>query len=237
MRKILRFSLVVLFLFVISACSSVKHPKIVNHKAPNLHVDTDWIEKAGCHLSNDYAGNYWGTCAPDSPLLSMGCQEIIVDDLLGGLPHPVVKCAIPELAEPSRAGFTHVGCALSGLNEALLTFKDGAYQIVGNDEIKSMTVPIESPDEALSYVLATTKYYTMYDIEIHSGYIYFISKIEASFVKQTRHGYLLHLFSGPEPQCGFGNHYTEAVDILVDNDGNIELVKSYLIYNFNGIIE
>jgi hypothetical protein len=228
---------VLLVLFAISACSSSsKHPTVVHHTEPNLMINTDWIEDAGCPLTEYIPGHYSGLCSSESPLLELGCERIDVNHLLGGLPYPVVTCENSGL-EPLGTDFTVVGCYLSYRTEAFLTFRDGAYQFIGKEEIKNMSVPIESPDEALSYVLASTNYYAIYDIEVDSYNYYFVNEIKDTFVEETQNGYLVHLFSDLEPHCGCGEHYTDAVDILVDRDGNIKLVKSRHIYKIDACVD
>jgi hypothetical protein len=223
--------LVLIILLTISACSSsleyptivystVTHPTFIHHAEPNLRIDTDWVEDAGCSL--DQHGHYsGGLCSPDSPLRKLGCERIEVNHLFGGLPYPVVMCANDSL-EPLGTDYTDAGCYLSHHTEALLTFRDGSYQFVGKEEITAMSVPIESPDEALSYILASTEYYEMYGIEIDSHYEYFATNVEDTFVEEKPEGYLLHLFYDIEPRCGCGDHYTESVDFLVQRDCRIK---------------
>jgi hypothetical protein len=248
---------VLLVLFVISACSpstvvetdqatrqptvqidqESKQPVVTHHAMPNLRVDTGWIKDAGCSLHQYSSGYYSGSCSSESPLLKLGCESIEVKDVLGGLPYPVVTCTNSSLM-PLGEDYTQVGCYLSQRTEALLTFRDGIYQFVGVDEVKAMSVPIESPEEALSYVLAVTDdYYEMYDIEIESYYEYFVDEIEDTFVEQTQNGYLLHLFANLEPKCSCGDHYTDAVDVLVDRDGEIKEVESRHFYKFDGCVD
>jgi hypothetical protein len=226
-----------LVLSMISACSSfTKTPEVIEHPVPDLQVGTEWVEQAGCALDRYSPGHYSGTCSEDSPLAMMGCERITASDLLGGLPYPVVICENTEL-DSLGDDSVQVGCYLSYRTEALLTYRDGVYQFIGKDEIKTISVPIESPDEALSYVLASTNYYAMYDIEIDSFYHYFPSEIEETFVEETQNGFLLHLFVNLEPECGCEIHYTDAVEVSVDRDGNIRMVDSHHIYLFDGCVD
>jgi hypothetical protein len=208
-----------------------KQPSVIHHTAPTLKVNTDWIKKAGCPLKKYYSGRYSGTCSSDSPLLKMGCEEIEVRDLFGGLPYPVVTCENYG-SEPLGTNYKEAGCYLSSHTETLLTFRNDTYQFIGTEEIRAMSVPIESPDEALSYVLATTDYYALYDIKPDSYSYYLVDEIEETFVQETQNGYLLHLFSDLDP-CGCGDHYTDAVGILVSKDGVIKQIDSYHFYKSN----
>lgn len=238
MKKVVIIVQVMLALFAISACSSLsKHPTVIHHAPPSLEINTDWIEEAGCDLNEYSPGHYSGTCSSESPLLKMGCERIKATYLFGALPYPVVICTNSGL-EPLGSDYVEVGCYLSQHTKALLIFRDGTYQFVGVDDIKAMSVPIESPEEALSYVLAVTDdYYEMYDIEIESSYEYFVNEIEDTFVEQTQNGYLLHLFVNLEPKCSCGNHYTDAVDVLVDREGEIKEVESRHFYKFDGCVD
>lgn len=205
-----------------------KQPKIIHHTAPNLKVDTDWIKEAGCPLNEYTPGRYSATCSSNSPLLKMGCEGITANDLFGGLAYPVVTCENYGL-EPLGSNYKEAGCYLSGHTESLLTFRDDAYQFIGTGEIQAMSVPIDSAEEALSYALAATDYYALYDIEIDAWYFYLVDEIEETFVQETRDGYLVHLFSDLNP-CGCDVHYTDAVDILVSSDGGIKQIESRHFY-------
>jgi hypothetical protein len=229
-----------LALTIVLSCSSFdlnikppakKPPKIIHHASPNLHVDTDWIEQAGCALNE----HNWGTCLPDSPLKKLGCDEIWVLDLFGGLDYPVIMCNSNEVTSPG-AHFVHAGCYLSEHYEAYIMFRDGEYQFVeGIREFRSLFAPIESADEALSYALAATDYYATYEIEIDPEYTYFVDEIEETYAKDVQDGYLLHLFIDLGECCGSGS--TDAVDIVVRRDGTITYGKHQAISEYERCID
>jgi hypothetical protein len=228
--------LIIPFLLLLSACSSVsKTPEIIRHSLPITDLDTSWIESAGCQQQGIYPRYFYANCPPNSPLRELGCEEITVDNLLGGLPYPIAICENHQY-QVNDPVFTKVGCLLSTRNEALLLFKEGVYQLVDIEDLKSIVAPIESSEEALSYVLATTNYRAMYNLEI-DPYKYFVNKIEETCVLETPTGYLVHLFYDQEPYCGCGKHYTNVVDIHVDKDGKTRTVKSRHFYMFNGCVD
>ena len=225
-----------LFLFILVACSpTYKQPTVIHHAMPNLKVSTDWVETAGCHLNATSPERYSGSCTSESPLLKMGCERIEVSYLFGGLSFPVVTCANSDL-ELLGTDYAQVGCMFQQ-TEAFLTLKDGNYQFVGTDEIKAMSVPIDSPDEALSYALVTTDYYAAYDFIINSYREFLVDKIEDTFVEEVPNGYIVHLFSNQEPQCGCGTHYTNSVAVLVYKNGNIKKINSHHVYKYDACVD
>ena len=244
MKKAIAIAQMILAFFVVSACSSStvvtdeapKQPIVIHHEPPKLRMNTDWVEDAGCKLTRYAPWSYSGNCLPYSSLREMGCERIEANYLLGGLSYPVATCTNSNL-EPLGPHSEKVGCLLSERTEALIALVNGTYQFVGPEDIKTLSVPIESPNEALSYVLASKDYYAMYDIEIESYYEYFVDQIDDTFVEETEKGYLVHLFVGVEPVCSCGDHYTDAVDILVTREGKIKIVDSHHFYKFDGCVD
>lgn len=228
--------LIIPILLLLSACSSAsKPPEVIRHSIPEIELDTTWIESAGCQEQNTNSRYFHASCPENSTLRNLGCEDIFVDYLLGGLPYPVASCWNYEYLVDNPV-FTEEGCLLSKRNEALLMFKEGVYQFVDNEDLKSLAAPIESTEEALSYVLATTKYYAIYNLKT-GPYRYYVNKIEETYVIETSNGYLVHLFYDQEPYCGCGKHYTNVVDIRVDKDGSTKLIKSRHFYLFNGCVD
>jgi len=163
----------ILFL-IVSACSpESKQPTIIHRAAPDLKVETAWIEKAGCSLEEPAPLYSSGTCPSNSELFKMGCEKIGVSHLFGGLSYPLVLCYNFEYDSPGTE-FAEVGCYLGNHHEAFLILKNGSYQLLGSGDLKDILAPINSPNEALSYVLASTEYYPQYDLEILSYNHYFV---------------------------------------------------------------
>ena len=63
-------------------------PTFIHHSPPDLEIPTDWIEQGGCPISE----NQLFMCEENSEIKKLGCDEIAIDNLLGGLPDPVVRC-------------------------------------------------------------------------------------------------------------------------------------------------
>ncbi|MCJ7696367.1 MAG: hypothetical protein MUO40_13220 [Anaerolineaceae bacterium] len=222
-KLIIQFFVLILF---ISACSpESKHPTIIHHSAPDLKVDSAWIEQVDCPLEERSPQYYSGTCSPDSELYKMGCEQIGVSHLFVGLSYPLVLCNNFKYDSPGPE-FAEVGCYLGNHHEAFLILRNGSYQLLGIGDLKKIFTPINSPNEALSYVLASTEYYPKYNIRIMSEHHYFVDEVEETYVKETKDGFLVHLFYDPKP-CGCDEHYTDIVDVLVKHDGTIRVKRSY----------
>lgn len=241
-----KFVIIVLALSTISACSlspqnptdvsavitptktsAPKQPTIIHHSAPKLKVNLDWVEEAGCQLNEYSSGYYSGYCSSESPLYKMGCESILATYLFGGLPFQVVTCTNSNL-EPLGPHYVERGCLISERTEALVAFINGTYQFVGQDDIKAMSAPIESPNEALSYVLVSGDYYARYAIELDTFEEYLVDQIDDTFVEVTDIGYLVHVFRHRNP-CGCQEHILDAVTVFVGKGGSIKVIDSYSI--------
>jgi hypothetical protein len=235
-NKRLLLQVVSLFLIVLVsvACGN---PKVVNHPRPDLTVNTDWLETAGCTPREGLSG-LWD-CRYRSPLVTLGCEHITIFDLLGGLSpsHPLVICANDSGKIGNSTKFRKGGCIMPSFSSQLL-FKDDAYQLVsGAAELQTVFAPVESRDEALSYALAATNLYARYGQQIHQYFRYHVNALEDTHVDEVTDGYVVHLFTPAQPECGCGVHTVYAVDVLVTREGQVQETKSQPIYEFSACID
>jgi hypothetical protein len=198
-------------------------PKVINHPAPALTVDTLPFQNAGCGVSPNYP-----PCEATSPLGELGCMTIRdTSPLLGGLSpaYPLVYCLsrYQRGKNDQDPALFHRAC-LAGQNYRLALYKDGQIQLV-NDlaELQAAFAPIETTDEALSYALATTGLDPLFGYQRNSTFRYLTQQIEDTNVTPTGNGYLVHLFDGY--LCGCGPHTFYSVDVTVTRDGQIEVGK------------
>ncbi len=212
-------------------------PRLVSHAAPRLTVNTDWLEDAGCIPSGRVSGHW--DCTPASPLGRLGCEEIWVTDLLGGLSptDPLVECVNYTGELLNKKKFRQEGCMRPYFITHVM-FEDDTYQLVsGVADLQTAFAPVESTDEALSYALAATNFYAHYRQKVDPHYRYLVDELEDTHVDETTEGYLVHLFTPLRPLCGCGAHFVYAVDVLVTREGQVKETESQQVYRFDACID
>jgi hypothetical protein len=199
-------------LMFLSACQS--QPEFINHPSPNLTVSTDVF-------------------FDDTLLANFGCNEIQAPpSMIGGLEptYPIAICAIQyipgeateELEAVIESGqyFYYTG-GLFGSYVRYIVYQNGEFVLLKTEEdLRKLFAPIESPEEALSYVLAAKNLYAYYGIQYDPAYEYEVDTIEDTYVINDTDGYLVHLFY--DQAFGCGPHWISEVDVHVSVEGNIE---------------
>jgi hypothetical protein len=200
-----------------------------------LTVDFSPFEQdAGC--TEAYPGAL--SCAEGHPISAM-CDTIErPSDLLGGLDpsYPIARCSYQLMREGVDNPFEDVefiyytgGLLPIGIRYVIV--RDGEYALLATEaDLAATFAPIESPEEALSYVLAARNLDAYYGLEYDSSLEYFVDRIEDTYVTETDDGYQVHLFF--YQLFGCGPHNTYAVDVAVSTDGAItELGQQELFKN------
>ena len=228
-------SLLLLSTFL-TACQS--RPEFINHPKPDLTVNFEPFETAGC-LDSGY-GYY--TCESGSPLKDLGCDEIRPPaDLLGGLSpsYPLAVCVInyfnpdgtiSDLAPELEAGeHIYVNGGLVPVYIRYVTIQNGEFVLIRHfEEFQKTYAPIETADEALSYVLALRRLFAYYDLSNDSALKYEVETIEDTYVTPDGDGYFLHLYDYEFFGCG--PHMTNAVDIRVSKEGLTEEISRTAVF-------
>jgi hypothetical protein len=210
---------VCLFIFL-TACN--RQPKFINHPAPNFTVSFDAF--------ND-----------DQATDALGCDEIQApSNLLGALDpsYPIAICAIlympgerseELLAEIDSGQFLYYTGGLFGSYIRYVIHQNGEFVLLKTEqEFRRLFAPIESPDEALSYVLAIRNLSASYGSQYNPAYEYEVDTIEDTYVTSDSDGYLVHLFH--DQAFGCGPHWISEVDVHVSVEGKVEEVASKPIF-------
>lgn len=201
---------------------------IIEKPEPNLTVDISPFIKAGCVKEKNYL-----SCPSINLEEKYSCNRIALPSkYLGGLlpKVPIVECTFWKKNWTTDEGIILKGCVAPILNlNKYIVLINGEFKLINNkEEFKQFFAPVETPEEALSFVVALTNSYPMYDIKIPPRYVVFKSKIEATYVKEISEGFKVHLFD--YQLCGCGPHLYYAVDYLVTNTGEIQEISRQKIY-------
>jgi hypothetical protein len=195
--------------------------KIVNHEEPNIQVDFSPFKNVGC--TSD--GNNSYSCEEGSLLHDLGCDTIYNDHLLGGLNpnYPIARCASENIYLSTCINKPIQYCV------RYVIYKYDEYHIVGTmDDFRRIFAPVDSPEEALSFVEASPDYFVSYGQTKQSYYIYNVKVLEDTFVETLADGYLVHVFDYDGLGCG--PKYTYSVEAKVTYDGNIKEVSRNPVY-------
>lgn len=234
MKKRLSAILAMLLIFAVIAlaayfCNYFYPHEIINHDRPNLEVDFSPFTLAGCSSSDPYS------CDENSEIYTLGCDDVEYEPLLGGLtPHyPVLKCIkmydlFWSLDELSSECFYHIGVMAPYCYRSVV-YVDSKYRLVETvDEFRDLFVPIDTPEEALSFVLATGNYQALYDLKKDKRLVYLARVLEDTHVDAVSDGYLVHIFYYTFMGCG--SHETVANTVKVTFDGTTEVLNGILVF-------
>lgn len=223
------FLFLALLIFV-PTCSRAT-PRFLNHPQPDMAVSFHAFEDVGCP-PNEHGFRY---CSSDSPLATLGCDQIRrPSDLFGGLEpsYPIAFCLVEpyrDTAEPGRANaemiaegeyFYNIG-GIYPMYVRYVIFRDGQFHLIKTeDEFRDIFAPVETAGEALSYALAVRNLSAYYGLDFKPTYEYFVDEIEDTHVDTVAGGYLVHLYY--YERFGCGPHITYAVDVYITTEGYIE---------------
>lgn len=212
--------LLIWLLISLSACQS--KPKFINHPAPNLTVSMDAF-------------------SDETLAAQFGCNEILApSNLIGGLEpaYPIAICSnqyisgegTEELEALIDSGqFFYYTGGLFGSYVRYIVYQNGEFVLLNTEEdLRKLFAPIESPDEALSYVMAVKNLSASYGIQYDAAYEYEVDTIEDTYVTPDTDGYLVHVFH--DQVFGCGPHWVSEVDVHVSVEGIIEQRNSRQLF-------
>jgi hypothetical protein len=219
--------LVISLLVLLVACQF--KPRFINHSQPNLSVTFDVFNDGGCLKDSS------GRCMSESSLAALGCDEIQVpSSLIGGLypAYPIAECRlIPDQttvetqAEIEKGLYFFYTGGLFGSYVRYIIFQDGEFRLLkSEDEFRAIYAPVETPEEALSYVLAVTNLSAYYGLEYDPAYAYEVGTIEDTHVTPEPDGYKVHLFH--DSVFGCGPHWISEVEMHVSAEGIVQEMSS-----------
>jgi hypothetical protein len=236
-----RYLLLVALLVVVVGCQT--GPQFKNHPKPNLAVDFSPFDSGDCKQVSD--GRRY--CRPTARLKALGCDDILEPEtLLGGLaPYPIAICIVDWWQRSDEADRMFSASIATedyfdvwgegGMSRPKLiryvVFRDGKYHLVKNQkDLRDQFAPIESVDEALSYLLALRRHGdTKYGFKYNPDNTYYVDTIEDTHVKILPEGYQVNLYMYSEGSC-VACSLSEQV-VLISPQGDVKEISSTKVYD------
>ncbi len=222
------------------ATSTLTPILFINHPKPGLSIVFDDFKDVGCPL--EQYGE--GLCNSNSPLFALGCPLIRKpSNLLGGLnpAYPIATCIVhPYYLNPDRPGEIYNKMMAEG--EYFYTegyfpvdfiryviVRDNQFQLIKTEaELREIYAPIETSEEALSYVLTAKDLSAYYDLKRNPDYEYQSEVIEDTYVKPVENGYHLHMFQREVVGCG--PHWTWGIEVHITSEGIIREISREKVF-------
>ncbi|HUJ58478.1 MAG TPA: PDZ domain-containing protein [Kofleriaceae bacterium] len=201
-------------------CTRCLHVTIIHH--PTIVSDADWtaFRDAGC--------NQWGNCSQAAFARRFGCATADVATGLGGL-RPVT--AMAHCYRPAGGSTLHGLYSVGGIRPfdvvLIASVGDRFEPITTRAEFVRAFAPVETPGEAMAFVLALTPGVTADDLAI-PPYAIASKRIESPFAERTPGGFHVHLFALPGLGCGQKSIAT--ADYFVASNGDIHQTATEDIY-------
>lgn len=238
------FRLLMMTGILLSGCTSIKvieNPEIINHQEPKFDqkASETALAEMGC-VSDGSEGNW--DCPSESKMGKLGCEHIGIDERLGGFTpaYSIWQCFNQN--RNSNDNFM----ALSSCNEWPLVYysmgfvigKDDNYRLLGITDITDLQIalaPIDSANEALSFLLLAVQIYVPLDgawpefhIDRSLNPVFHSEQIEGTHTEESTDGYRINLFTGID--CGCENFDIFSINILVTRGGEIKIINQELLY-------
>ncbi len=222
------------------ALPTIGGPKFISHPRPEMTVDLEPFRNAGC-APDDY--QRWH-CPADSPIAGLGCDHLAEPpDLLGGLDpaYPLMECHLTPFRregvdDPTvlvitidEEGFFFMdGCMLPDFIRYVV-YQDGEFRLFRSEaDMRLSFGPVTSPEEALSWAIASTGFSPYFDVQPIEGYRYLVDEMEGTHVTETEDGYRVNLFY--YQFCGCGPHTTSQIDVQVSQDGHTSVGETTPVF-------
>jgi hypothetical protein len=123
----------------------------------------------------------------------MGCNRIADTKDLGGLTpaEPIATC----LCDGEDPRSIYHGGGLSPFSAWYIVRRGAAFAAIRSlEELRNEFAPIETPEEALSFVLAATgpEIEARFDVKPEARLRYYVPRLEDTYVTATEDGFLVH---------------------------------------------
>lgn len=214
---------------------------------PDLSVEWDRFPYTGCLERYPFRFRYCVNEAPSGDLSDVFfCDDNIRnrDMLFGGLSpsYPIAMCTHPIIYQPDYEYLYYIYFAPIEKRGVVhyITYDGVRYQTITSvNDLKQVFAPIESIQEALSYVIIATDFYAFYydgtyghrnPYNYPSFYPHSMLEFKETRVIQQEDGYIINLFSASDFIIRCEDLDIFEVNLHVANDGTIEQLNRTKIY-------
>ncbi|GAP12906.1 hypothetical protein LARV_00646 [Longilinea arvoryzae] len=165
-------------------------------------------------------------CTAGSPVLDFDCAELVVPEMDDAGLDPDIQllaiCQNPleETSAEQAANFYRRYCAFRRDVAYIVKDKD-AYRLIQTPaELKTLLLPIDTPDQALTYIEMRTGLTAQFTFESDPSLLYFQDPVEGTHITETGGVFTLNMFHFTRCSC---EPWVNSVVLLsVDRDGEIK---------------
>lgn len=159
---------------------------------------------------------------------SYGLDEIDTVDRNYGSLRPKVKMALGIKYYRRDSVLFWNGCMFPAGVNLIIQDSSGFHMIWNKEGLKRYFSPIETKEEALSYIYAATGLSPSYDFKIESRYRQFIDTIRTTYSNELNNGFEVNLFD--YELCGCGPHTHFMIKYMVSFEGGIQELERIDLY-------
>lgn len=215
----------ILCVILLTACQPkptiINHPELTHPSINFAPFDNDDCPSTG----------FGRSCKKESTLAMLGCDKISTPPKqLGSLSpsYPMATCEFyPREHGGDENGMIAGQDYFYGTGGFIYVFmryviwKDNKFQLIKNEtELQKTFAPIETPEEALSYVLTAKNLDAYYNLAKNPQYKYEVDVLEDTHVEKINNGYTLYLYQYEVFGCG--PHWTYLIEVDLTTDGIIK---------------
>lgn len=216
--------IIVCVLALVSGTSCTAAPDFIHHPPPSVTpLELQAFSEQGCVAVNSSID-----CSNNEDAVRFCDDFFRPDDILGALTPslPIVGCQF-VLYTPSDGemverpdDFLFQGGGMRPMAVRYLVLDNDQIRLIATEaEFRDLFAPIETAEEALAYVVATTNLKPRYDITYEPQYEYDVNTIEDTHIEATSDGWHMNLFHFQVFGCG--PHYHQGYEVNVTADGEV----------------
>lgn len=159
---------------------------------------------------------------------TFGLDEIEIVDINYGSLRPKFRLALGIKYGERDSVLYWNGCMFPAGINLIVQDSLGFHLIWNKQDLKKYFSPIETKEEALSYVYASSGLSPSYDFEIKSRYRQFVDTIRTTYSTQSNNGFDINLFD--YELCGCGPHTHFMIKYKVSFEGDIQELERIDLY-------
>lgn len=230
-NPVIGMMLLVLILATCSAQASIDDERALpgsESRAMDRDQEAGVSPPPGCE-----SDGYWLNCSRLGLKERFGCDRMSnASEALAGLSPQlfIAECTVRIKQGTHEEGLVREGCLLPGYRNYVVQQNDELVLIDSEAEFRDTFAPVEKAGEAMSFVVALTDSFPMYDTSSPpEDYFPVVPAVEPAYSREENGAFRVHLFD--RPICGCGTHPYFEVDYLVSRNGTITELGRRKVYD------